>query len=122
MKNKVFFAAILLMTGRIELHAQSDSSQKPVKTGNEWKMPSDVFKRSRDFSNNLQKQLGLDSAQTRKVYGVYLENTKPLDEIGVLPISEKEKQSRLKANRSAFNEKLKGIFTIDQYQKYLKLQ
>ena len=31
MKNKVFFAAILLMTGRIELHAQSDSSQKPVK-------------------------------------------------------------------------------------------
>ncbi len=84
-------------------------------------MPSDVFKRSKAFADNLQKELGLDSVQTKKVYDAYLANTKPLDEISVQPISEKEKEAEIKANKTAFNETLKGIFTAAQYSKYVKI-
>lgn len=31
------------------LNAQTEKPQKPVKTGNEWKMPGDVVQRSRTF-------------------------------------------------------------------------
>jgi len=120
MKKKVFIGMILLTISCSQLCAQTTSPQKPVKTGDEWKMPTDVFKRSKTFADNLQKKLGLDSVQTKKVYDVYLENTKPLDEISVQPISEKEKDAKLNANKAAFNEKLKGIFTAEQYIKYLK--
>lgn len=105
-----------------QLSAQTTNPQKPVKTGNEWKMPSDVFKRSKAFADNLQKELGLDSVQSKKVYDAYLANTKPLDEISVLPISEKEKEAEIKANKAAFNETLKGIFTTSQYNKYVKIE
>ena len=120
MKKKAFFVLILLTISGSQLSAQTTSPQKPVKTGNEWKMPTDVFKRSRSFADNMQNKFGLDSMQTKKVYDIYLENTKPLDEISVQPISEKEKEAKLNANKTAFNEKLKGIFTPAQYSKYLK--
>ena len=122
MKKKILIGMMLFTVMGIQLSAQTTTPQKPVKTGNEWKMPSDVFKRSKDFAGNLQKKLALDSVQTKKVYDAYLANTKPLDEISVLPISEKEKEAELKANKAAFNEKLKGIFTATQYSKYLKME
>ena len=122
MKKNILIGVVLLTLTSIQLSAQSTKPQKPVKTGNEWKMPSDVFKRSKAFADNLQKKLGLDSVQSKKVYDTYLANTKPLDEISVLPISEKEKETELKANKAAFNEKLKEIFTATQYSKYLKME
>ena len=121
MKKKIFIGIILFTVMNIQLSAQTTKPQQPVKTGNEWKMPSDVFKRSKAFADNLQKELGLDTVQTKKVYDAYLENTKPLDEISVQPISEKEKEAKIKVNKAAFNETLKGIFTIAQYNKYVKI-
>jgi len=112
---------LLLTLTSFQLSAQTTPPQKPVKTGDEWKMPSDVFKRSKVFADSLQKKLGLDSVETKKVYDAYLGNTKSVDEISVLPISEKEKEAELKANKAAFNETLKGIFTPAQYAKYIKL-
>jgi len=122
MKKNILIGIMLLALTSIQLSAQTNKPQKPVKTGNEWKMPSDVFKRSKAFAGNLQKELGLDSMQTKKVYDAYLANTKPLDEISVQPISEKEKEAALKANKAAFNEKLKEIFSAAQYSKYIKLE
>lgn len=120
MKKKIFIGIILFSSTGIRLSAQTTNPQQPVKTGNEWKMPSDVFNRSKAFADNLQKELGLDSVQTKKVYDAYLANTKPLDEISVQPISEKEKEVEIKANKAAFNETLKGFFTTAQYNKYVK--
>jgi hypothetical protein len=120
-KNMLIGLGLVTFTG-IQLSAQTTQPQQPVKTGNEWKMPSDVFKRSRAFAENLQKKLGLDSVQTRKVYDAYLANTKPLDEILVRPVNTNEKQAALNANKAAFNETLKGIFTSSQYRNYLKIE
>lgn len=120
MKKKIFIETMMLAVTSIQLSAQTTNPQKPVKTGNEWKMPSDVLKRSKAFADNLQKKLELDAVQTKKVYDAYLANTKPLDEISVLPVSAKEKDAALKANKGAFVETLKGIFTASQYKKYLK--
>ncbi|MEO7766468.1 MAG: hypothetical protein ABIS01_03540 [Ferruginibacter sp.] len=119
MKKKIFIAIFLFTVTNNQLSAQTTNPQKPVKTGNEWKMPSDVFKRSKAFAGKLQKELGLDTVQTKKVYDAYLTNTKPLDEISVQPISEKEKEAEIKANKAAFNETLKVIFTAAQYSQYL---
>jgi len=119
MKQYFFIGMCIFIAG--SAIAQDKAPEKPVKTGNEWKMPGDVFKRSKDYSSNLQKSLGLDSIQTRKVYEAYLANTKPLDEISIQKKSQKEKDILLKANKAAFNEKLKGIFSSAQYDKYLKM-
>jgi hypothetical protein len=121
MKSKNFVGMILLTIAIGQLQAQSTQNEKPVKTGDEWKMPSDVLKRSREFAGKLQKKLGLDDAQTKKVYDAYLANTKPLDEISVQPIPEKEKTAKINANKAAFNETLKGILTPAQYERYLKM-
>jgi hypothetical protein len=94
---------------------------KPVKTGNEWKMPGDALTRSKKFSDDLKANLGLDDATSQKVFKAYLGNTKSVDEIPMLPISEDEKTSRLKANKLAFDETLKGILTPEQFDKYLKM-
>lgn len=94
---------------------------KPVKTGNEWKMPGDALTRSKKFTDDLKVNLGLDDATSQKVFKAYLANTKSVDEIPMLPISDDEKANRLKANKLAFDETLKGILTAEQFDKYIKL-
>jgi len=121
MKNYLLILALLLITST-QLFAQSTlPAGKPEKTGNEWKMPGDAITRAQSFTNYLKKNLGLDDATSQKVFRVYLDNTKPVDEIPQLPISDDEKKERLKANKLAFNEKLKGILTPGQYDMYLKI-
>ena len=105
-----------------ESYAQAAKAQAPVKTGNEWKMPSDVFQRAKNYSSGLQKKLSLDSLQTKKVYDIFLANTKPLDEISVSAVSDKEKTAMRKSNQVAFNEKMKNILSSAQYQKYIVLR
>ena len=122
MKKRNVILALLSTLLSAVASAQATAPAKPVKTGNEWKMPSDVFKRSRIYANNLKKQLDLDSLQTEKVYAAFLANTKPLDEIGVLPISQEQKDRQIKANKAAFDEKLKGIFSAAQFNKYKKIE
>lgn len=122
MKN-IFSGLITLIIISEHASAQTkDTISKPVKTGNEWHMPGDAIKRSQDFAENLKKDLGLDDATTKKVFNAYLGNTKSVDEIGVLSMSEKEKKEKMKANKTAFDEKLKGILSADQFSKYMKMQ
>lgn len=54
-----------------------------------------------------------------KVYEIFLANTKPLDEISVTTVSDKEKAAMRKSNQIAFDEKMKGILSAVQYQKYM---
>jgi hypothetical protein len=95
---------------------------KPVKTGNEWKMPGDAMTRAKKFTETLKTNFNLDDATSQKVFQAYLANTKSVDEIPMLPISEEEKKNRLKANRAAFDDKLKGILSNEQFEKYQKLE
>ncbi|MDR3712716.1 MAG: hypothetical protein P4L51_07870 [Puia sp.] len=118
--KKIFLSSFFFLPFAT-LHAQSDTPAQPVKTGNEWRLPADVFKRSRIFSDSLQKSLGLDATQTKKVYEAYLANTKSVDEILMLPVSADEKKEKMKANHDAFNATLKGIFTPAQFGKYIRL-
>jgi len=102
------------------LHAQNSEPQKPVKTGNEWKMPGDVVQRSHHFADSLRKKFDLDDETTRKLFDAYLSNTKPVDEIIIMTSDEKERKGKLKANHAEFNEKLKSILSPDKYKQYLK--
>jgi len=120
MKNYLFLSTLLFVSAH--LFAQSTvPAEKPVKTGNEWKMPGDAIARAQNFANDLKKSLGIDDVTSQKVFKAYLDNTKPVDEIPMLPISEDEKKERLKANKIAFNETIKGLLSADQYSKYTKL-
>jgi hypothetical protein len=119
MKKNLLLAVLLANFCLSHLSAQTP--EKPVKTGDEWKMPGDVIQRSKTFAAGLRKQLGLDSVQAKKVYEAYLANAKPLDEIAFLPLSDKEKDNRRKANKAAFDETLKGIFTPAQFDTYIRL-
>jgi len=121
MKKKLLGFTVLAIFITISGLAQT-APQKPVKTGNEWKMPADVFKRSEAYSNNLKIKLGLNDSQTKKVYDAFLANTKPVDEIQISPGSDEEKKTKLKANQAEFNETLKGILSPAQFDKYLKMK
>ena len=109
----------LLIAAFASTIAFSQQPTKPVKTGNEWKMPADVFKRSATYADGLKATLHLDSLQTKKVYDAYLANIKSVDEISVIP-DEEEKKAKMKANQASFNEILKGILSPAQFQKYLQ--
>ena len=104
-----------------QLRAQSDTVLKPLKTGDEWKIPGDAVKRSQAFADKLKVTLGLNDEKTKKVFQVYLANTKPVDEIAVLPLGDKEKADRLKINHMTFNEQLKAILSESEFKKYLSL-
>ena len=94
MKNlKSIIAGAALLFACVHLFAQTAlPTGKPVKTGNEWKMPGDALTRSQKFASDLKKNLDLDDATSQKVFRAYLDNTKSVDEIPVLPISEDEKK------------------------------
>jgi hypothetical protein len=95
---------------------------KPTKTGDEWKMPGDAMTRAKKFTETLKTSLNLDDATSQKIFQAYLANTKSVDEIPMLPVSDEEKKAKLKANRVAFDDKLKGILSDDQFAKYQKLE
>lgn len=58
---------MLLIFISLDLSAQKTTPQKPVKAVNEWKLPSDIFKRFKAFADSLQKKPGLNDTQTKKV-------------------------------------------------------
>jgi hypothetical protein len=115
-------AALLLFTGNCVFAQSSLPTGKPVKTGNEWKMPGDAMARAKKFTETLKINLGLDDAASQKVFQAYLGNTKSVDEIPMLPISDDEKKAKLKANRAAFDDTLKGILSTEQFAKYQKME
>jgi hypothetical protein len=121
MKKNILIALSFVLFVGVKSFAQTGTPEKPVKTGNEWKMPSDVFKRSQAFADNLKKTLSLDSVQTKKVYEAFLKNTKPVDEILIGITDKKEQAAALKANQATFDNTLKGILTPSQFSKYVKI-
>jgi hypothetical protein len=110
---QVLMLAILTLAG-VNGFAQTGEPAKPVKKGDEWQMPRDVLVRSKNFSEGLKKSLGLDSLTTRKVFDLYLGNTKTVDEIRMGAGSEKQKQDALTANQLGFDEKVKALLTPAQ--------
>ncbi|MBS1598807.1 MAG: hypothetical protein JST75_11340 [Bacteroidetes bacterium] len=118
--QKKIFLAIVLTSAFVSLKAQQAEPQKPEKTGDEWKMPRDVVQRSHHFADSLKKSLDLDETTTKKIFDAYMANTKPVDEINISTPDEKTRKEKLKANHEAFNEKLKSILSVGQFQKYLK--
>ena len=65
MKRNILSALTAMLILHATAYTQTTKPQAPVKTGNEWKMPSDVFQRAKTYSSALQKKLGLDSIQTK---------------------------------------------------------
>jgi len=121
MKKSIFLALVLTGGLASTLSAQSkDGGALPVKSGNEWQMPGDVVRRSRAFATNCQKLLGLDSVTTQKLFELYLGNTKSVDEIRVGNATDKDKKAALDANQQAFNERVRGVLTAAQFERYLR--
>lgn len=121
MKKVTLISFLLLALTSKHIVAQTkDQPAQPVKTGDEWQMPKDVLLRAKNFSNGLQKSLGLDEATTKKVFNAYLANTKSVDEIRMGNGSDKEKKDALAANQEQFDQILKGILTSSQFDVYMK--
>ena len=121
MKKVTVFSFILLALTSLKALAQTDDqATKPVKSGDEWQMPKDVLLRAKNFSDGLQKSLGLDEATTKKAFNAYLGNTKSVDEIRMGHGSEKEKKEALAANQAGFDQTLEGILSPAQFDNYIK--
>ena len=112
-------AAALVLAG-MHVFAQTGEPAVPVRTGNEWQMPKDVLVRSKKFSEGLQQSLGLDSLTTRKIFDLYLGNTKTVDEIRVGSGSEKQKKDALAANQLEFDEEVKSLLSPAQSAAYVQ--
>jgi len=120
--KKDFFLLLLLAVGfATNLRAQSkDTGVLPVKSGNEWQMPRDVLARARGFADNCQKLLHLDTVTTKKLFELYLGNTKAVDEIRVGSGSEKDKKAKLAANQQDFDQRVRPLLTASQFDQYLR--
>jgi len=115
----ISFVAVLTLAG-LHVFAQAKEPSTPVKKGNEWQMPKDVLERSKKYSEGLRQSLGLDSLTTRKVFDLYLGNTKTVDEIRVGAGSEKQKKDALAVNQLEFDEKVKAVLSPGQSAAYEK--
>ena len=115
----ISFVAVLVLAG-MHVFAQTGEPATPVKKGDEWQMPKDVLVRSKKFSEALQQSLGLDSLTTRKVFDLYMGNTKNVGEIMVGSHSEKQKKDALAVNQLEFDEKVKAVLSPAQSAAYVK--
>ncbi len=115
---KLLLPALLAINTTAIAQSLSSPGAKPVKTGDEWRMPGDAIPRSQQFADELKKSLNLDPATTKKVFTAYLANTKPVDEIRMGTETDKEKKLALRANQTAFEETLKGVLSPAQFDRY----
>lgn len=115
----ISFVAVLALAG-MQVFGQTGEPATPVRKGNEWQMPKDVLERSKKFSEGLRQSLGLDSPTARKVFDLYLGNTKTVDEIRVGAGSEKQKKDALAVNQLEFDEKVKFVLSPAQSAAYVE--
>ena len=121
MKKAILISVMVLGIATIKANAQSAAErQLPEKKGDEWQMPKDILLRSRDFSQKVKKSLGLDSAATKKVFDLYLGNTKTVDEIRIGTGSAEDKKDALAANQREFDQKIKEVVTAKQFEVYME--
>ena len=119
MKKAILISVMVLAMATIKANAQSAADrQMPEKKGDEWQMPKDILLRSRDFSQKVKKSLGLDSAATKKVFDLYLGNTKTVDEIRI-GAGSAEYKNALAANQREFDQKIKDVLTAKQFEVYM---
>ncbi len=114
------YCPLLLLGFLVSLTQVPITGTKPVKTGNEWRMPSDAVPHAQQFADELTKTLSLDQATAKQVFTAYLVNTKSVDEIRIGGGSEKEINSALQTNQIAFDKTLKGILSPAQFEKFIK--
>ena len=118
--KKTILVSLVVLGIAATVHAQSAAEGPlPEKKGDEWQMPKDILLRSRFFSQKVKKSLGLDSAATRKVFDLYLGNTKTVDEIRVGSGSAEDKKAALAANQHDFDQKIKEMVTAKQFDVYM---
>jgi hypothetical protein len=123
MKKTILPAILMILFSTNRSSAQTSlPSGQPVKTGNEWHMPTDALTRSRNFTDRLSRKLGLDSVTAKRVYDAYLANTKSVDEISMATVNDDEKKERMKANRLAFDRTLEGILSAKQFAGYQEME
>lgn len=121
MKKHSIILFVMCNTCTFSAFAQTPlPASKPVKTGNEWKMPTDALIRSKAFSDSLKGALSLDDVTTKKVFNAYLANTKSVDEIAVTFPKEDDKKRALKTNRLKFDLTLKDILSPTEFEHYNK--
>jgi hypothetical protein len=118
--NKIILSALLILSAIVSCRAQAAQS-KPKKTGSEWHAAGDAPARSKEFTDRLTTLLALDEATSKKVYDIYMANTKSVDEIKFSTDSDAVKNEAMNANQEAFDDKLKSILTASQFTKYKKL-
>lgn len=121
MKKAILISLMVLGIATIKANAQSAAErQLPKKKGDEWQMPKDILLRSSDFSQKAKKSLGLDSAATKKVFDLYLGNTKTVDEIRIGAGSAEDKKDALATNQREFDQKIKEVVTAKQFEMYME--
>jgi hypothetical protein len=120
MKKTILISLMVLGIATISAHAQTATESKlPEKKGDEWQMPKELLLRSQAFSQKVKKSLNLDSAATKKVFDLYLGNTKTVDEIRVGNGSDADKKDALAANQSDFDQKMKEVVSAKQFDLYM---
>lgn len=121
MKKTILISLVVLGIATIKAHAQTGAERPlPEKKGDEWQMPKDILLRSQAFSQKVKKSLGLDSAATKKVFDLYLGNTKTVDEIRIGSGSEADKKDALLANQRDFDQRMKELVSAKQFELYMQ--
>jgi hypothetical protein len=121
MKKTMLISLVVLGISAIKVNAQTAAGRPlPEKKGDEWQMPKDILLRSRDFSQKVKKSLSLDSATTKKVFDLYLGNTKTVDEIRIGSGSAEDKNDALAANQREFDQKIKELVNAKQFELYMQ--
>jgi len=83
-------------------------------------MQREVLLRARSFSGEMRQLLALDSVTTKRLFDLYLGNTKAVDEIRIGKTSDKEKRSALNANQLEFDQKVRTLLTPAQFDRYMR--
>lgn len=68
--------------------------------------------------DKLMQIVGSDATLSVNIYNLYFERLKKTDEIKGSTADNETKDKMLKANKDAFEIKLKGLLTTEQYNKY----
>jgi hypothetical protein len=119
MKSLIFLLTVVAVSVS-RSSAQQDTAALPVKSGSEWQMQREVLLRARSFSGEMRQLLALDSVTTKRLFDLYLGNTKAVDEIRIGKTSDKEKRSALNANQLEFDQKVRTLLTPAQFDRYMR--
>ena len=85
-------------------------------------MAADPATRAQKMTDRLTKQLDLDEATSRKVYGAALTRDQQVDAIQKGTDDNRTKAKSLKTNADQFKTAMQGILTADQFAKFQQMR